>query len=84
MEVLQLFTLSYKALVKLLVLVNVEGYSPLPQLMRTRHSGQGGHCMKLSMFFHHMLRGLGFHVYLTGICIRARIDGVSKRETQEW
>lgn len=38
--------------------------------------GRGGYCMELSIFFHHMLRGLGFHVYMTAVRIRPRTDGV--------
>ncbi|KAF9888068.1 N-terminal acetyltransferase [Aspergillus nanangensis] len=39
-------------------------------------NGRGGYCMELSIFFHHMLRGLGFYVYMTAVRIRSRVDGV--------
>ncbi|KAL2792940.1 hypothetical protein BJX66DRAFT_234110 [Aspergillus keveii] len=38
--------------------------------------GRGGYCMELSIFFHHMLRGLGFQVYMTAVRNRGRKDGV--------
>ncbi|PYH95684.1 arylamine N-acetyltransferase 2 [Aspergillus ellipticus CBS 707.79] len=39
-------------------------------------TGRGGYCMELSIFFHHMLCGLGFQTYLTGVRIRPRVNGV--------
>jgi len=40
--------------------------------------------MELSIFFHHMLRGLGFHVYMTGVRNRTRTEGVPQGEYQGW
>ncbi|KAK3070706.1 hypothetical protein LTR53_009988 [Teratosphaeriaceae sp. CCFEE 6253] len=38
--------------------------------------GCGGYCMEASLFFLHMLRGLGFDAYPVGVRIRLRADGV--------
>jgi len=38
--------------------------------------GRGGYCMENSLFFMHMLRGLGFETYPVGVRIRLRQDGV--------
>lgn len=47
-------------------------------------NGRGGYCMEISILFHHMLRGLGFHVYMTGVRNRTRTDGVPQGEYQGW
>jgi arylamine N-acetyltransferase len=39
-------------------------------------NGRGGYCMENSIFFCHVLRALGFTVYLAGVRIRHRVDGV--------
>ncbi|PWY67884.1 arylamine N-acetyltransferase 2 [Aspergillus heteromorphus CBS 117.55] len=39
-------------------------------------TGKGGYCMELTIFFHHMLCGLGFQTYMTGVRNRPRVDGV--------
>ncbi|KFH44949.1 N-hydroxyarylamine O-acetyltransferase-like protein [Hapsidospora chrysogenum ATCC 11550] len=54
------------------------------KMMEAPHYGRGGYCMELSIFFHHMLRGLGFHVYITGVRNRTRTDGVPQGEYQGW
>ncbi len=41
-----------------------------------RGCNRGGYCMEGSLFFMHVLRGLGFDVYPTGVRIRLREDGV--------
>ena len=46
--------------------------------------GRGGYCMELAIFFHHVLRALGFDVYLAGVRIRARDDGVPKGDYIGW
>ncbi|EFQ99681.1 hypothetical protein MGYG_02694 [Nannizzia gypsea CBS 118893] len=46
--------------------------------------GRGGYCMELSIFFHHMLRAIGFDVYMTGIRNRTRTEGVPSGEYQGW
>ena len=33
-------------------------------------NGRGGYCMESSIFFNHVLRGLGFQVYTAGVRIR--------------
>ncbi|KAK3072941.1 hypothetical protein LTR53_005899 [Teratosphaeriaceae sp. CCFEE 6253] len=38
--------------------------------------GRGGYCMEASLFFLHMLRGVGFEAYPVGVRIRLRMDGV--------
>ncbi|KAF3483851.1 uncharacterized protein GIQ15_03175 [Arthroderma uncinatum] len=46
--------------------------------------GRGGYCMELSILFHHMLRGVGFNVFMTGIRNRTRTEGVPSGEYQGW
>jgi arylamine N-acetyltransferase len=45
---------------------------------------RGGYCLEVSIFFHHMLRGLGFSVYMTGVRNRQRIDGIPQGEFKGW
>lgn len=47
-------------------------------------SGRGGYCLECSIFFHHMLRALGFSVYMTGVRNRERIDGIPQGEFKGW
>ncbi|KAL2845657.1 hypothetical protein BJY01DRAFT_180324 [Aspergillus pseudoustus] len=51
-------------------------YEKLMGSERDEGRGRGGYCMELSIFFHHMLRGLGFQVYMTAVRNRGRKDGV--------
>lgn len=64
--------------------VNIKPDVLYQKMMGPNHGGRGGYCMELSIFFHHMLRGLGFHVYKTGVRNRTRTDGVPKGEYQGW
>ncbi|CAG8891795.1 unnamed protein product [Penicillium egyptiacum] len=50
----------------------------------TNPSCRGGYCLEVSIFFHHMLRGLGFSVYMTGVRNRDRIDGIPQGEFKGW
>lgn len=50
----------------------------------TEPSGRGGYCLECSIFFNHVLRGLGFSVYMTGVRNRARIDGIPQGEYKGW
>lgn len=45
---------------------------------------RGGYCLEVSIFFNHVLRGLGFDVYMTGVRNRQRIDGVPQGEYRGW
>jgi arylamine N-acetyltransferase len=65
-------------------LVNIEPHALYRKMMTSPSTGRGGYCMELSIFFHHMLRGLGFHVYMTGVRNRTRTDGVPDGEYQGW
>ena len=56
--------------------VDINPRSLYSKMMEAPHYGRGGYCMELGIFFHHMLRGLGFHVYMTGMRNRTRSDGV--------
>jgi arylamine N-acetyltransferase len=47
-------------------------------------SGRGGYCLEVSIFFHHILRALGFSVYMTGVRNRERIDGIPQGEFKGW
>jgi arylamine N-acetyltransferase len=46
--------------------------------------GRGGYCMENSIFFNHVLRGLGFQVYTAGVRIRPRIGGVPGGDYIGW
>jgi arylamine N-acetyltransferase len=50
----------------------------------TEPSGRGGYCLECSIIFHHILRGLGFSVYMTGVRNRERIDGIPQGEFKGW
>ncbi|KAJ5960734.1 uncharacterized protein N7479_007884 [Penicillium vulpinum] len=50
----------------------------------TAPSCRGGYCLEVSIFFHHVLRGLDFSVYMTGVRNRARIDGIPQGEFKGW
>ncbi|CAH0044853.1 unnamed protein product [Clonostachys solani] len=65
-------------------LVDITPESIYRKLMGPENGGRGGYCMELSIFFYHMLRGLGFHVYMTGIRNRTRTNGVPGGEYQGW
>lgn len=47
-------------------------------------SGRGGYCLECSIFFNHVLRKLGFSVYVTGVRNRERIDGIPQGEYRGW
>jgi arylamine N-acetyltransferase len=46
--------------------------------------GRGGYCMENSIFFNHVLRGLGFRAYLAGARIRLRKDGIPQGPFTGW
>lgn len=46
--------------------------------------GRGGYCMENSLFYMHLLRGLGFQTYIAGVRIRRRIDGIPQGEYVGW
>lgn len=50
----------------------------------TSARGRGGYCMENSIFFNHVLKGLGFQVYMTGVRIRPRIGGVPGGDYTGW
>jgi arylamine N-acetyltransferase len=50
----------------------------------TAPSCRGGYCLEMSIFFHHMLRGLGFSVYMTGVRNRERREGIPQGEFKGW
>ncbi|KAJ6111373.1 hypothetical protein N7523_007434 [Penicillium sp. IBT 18751x] len=47
-------------------------------------SRRGGYCLECSIFFNHVLRKLGFSVYMTGVRNRERIDGIPQGEYRGW
>jgi len=65
-------------------LVNIQPDVLYEKMMGTNHRNRGGYCMEVSIFFHHMLRGLGFDVYMTGVRNRTRVDGIPCGEYQGW
>jgi hypothetical protein len=46
--------------------------------------GRGGYCMENSIFFNHILRGLGFTAYTAGVRIRLREEGVPSGPFTGW
>jgi len=50
----------------------------------TDKRGRGGYCMENAIFFHHVLRGLGWKVYFAGVRIRLRERGVPKGNYVGW
>ncbi|KAK0383167.1 hypothetical protein NLU13_9080 [Sarocladium strictum] len=54
------------------------------KLLGPHHRHRGGYCMELSIFFYHMLLGLGFNVYMTGVRNRTRTAGIPQGEYQGW
>jgi len=46
--------------------------------------GRGGYCMENSIFFNHVLRGLGFDAYTAGVRIRLRENGVPQGDYIGW
>ncbi|KAI5361217.1 Putative arylamine N-acetyltransferase, papain-like cysteine peptidase superfamily [Septoria linicola] len=46
--------------------------------------GRGGYCMENSIFYNHILRGLGFPAYLAAVRIRHRVDGVPQGGYSGW
>ncbi|KAJ5771617.1 hypothetical protein N7520_002146 [Penicillium odoratum] len=46
--------------------------------------GRGGYCLEVSIFFHHILLGLGFSVYMTGVRNRQRVNGIPGGEYGGW
>lgn len=46
--------------------------------------GRGGYCMEANIFFNHVLKGLGFDVYMTGVRMRSRVGGVPQGDYGGW
>ncbi|KAH7095730.1 arylamine N-acetyltransferase 2 [Paraphoma chrysanthemicola] len=46
--------------------------------------GRGGYCFQVSIFFNHILRGLGFPAYLVPVRIRHRVDGIPQGDYSGW
>ncbi|KAE8153823.1 arylamine N-acetyltransferase 2 [Aspergillus avenaceus] len=66
-------------------LVDIRPHSLYEKMVgQDRDRGRGGYCMELSILFHHMLRGLGFHIYMTGVRNRTRTDGVPQGQYVGW
>ncbi|OAA35324.1 arylamine N-acetyltransferase 2 [Beauveria brongniartii RCEF 3172] len=63
-------------------LVNIKPDVLYRKMMQDPSRGRGGYCMELSIFFHHMLHGLGFRVTMTGVRNRTRTDGIPNGEYQ--
>jgi arylamine N-acetyltransferase len=50
----------------------------------TDKRGRGGYCMENSIFLNHVLRALGFTVYMAGVRVRPRIGGVPGGDYIGW
>ncbi|KAJ6023901.1 hypothetical protein N7540_004698 [Penicillium herquei] len=46
--------------------------------------GRGGYCLECNIFFYHVLQGLGFDGYMTGVRSRIRTDDVSTGDFKGW
>jgi arylamine N-acetyltransferase len=64
--------------------VTIQPHALFEKMMKTPDEVRGGYCMELSIFFYHMLCGLGFDVYMTGVRNRTRRDGVPQGQYQGW
>ncbi|KAJ5594719.1 uncharacterized protein N7459_000927 [Penicillium hispanicum] len=47
-------------------------------------SNRGGYCLECSIFFRHVLRGLGFSSYMTGVRNRERQNGIPQGNFGGW
>lgn len=65
-------------------LVNIHPQVLYDKLMGPENGGRGGYCMELSIFFYHVLRAIGFDVYMTGVRNRTRTNGVPGGTYQGW
>jgi arylamine N-acetyltransferase len=63
--------------------VSIEPQALYTKIVTTKR-GRGGYCMENSIFFNHILRGLGFKVYTAGVRIRKRVDGVPQGDYTGW
>ena len=50
----------------------------------TEPTRRGGYCLECSIFFYHVLLGLGFSVYMTGVRNRERINGIPQGKFRGW
>lgn len=57
-----------------------------PQILYDKftRNGRGGYCMENGIFFNHILRSLGFRVYLAGARVRPRLNGVPHGDYMGW
>lgn len=65
-------------------LVDIDPQSLYTKMMGPENGGRGGYCMELSIFFYHMLCGIGFETYMTGVRNRTRTNGVPGGTYQGW
>ncbi|KAB8207678.1 N-acetyltransferase [Aspergillus parasiticus SU-1] len=59
-------------------------YSKMMGAGETGPTGRGGYCLEVNIFFHHMLRGLGFEVYTVGARNRDRVNGIPQGDYGGW
>lgn len=60
----------------------VRSWPPTRSSRSNRHFARKG--MENSLFFNHILRGLGFRAYTVGVRIRHRTDGVPQGDYIGW
>ncbi|OGM47175.1 hypothetical protein ABOM_003975 [Aspergillus bombycis] len=65
-------------------LVNIHPDVLYEKMMGPNSGRRGGYCMELSIFFYHMLRGLGFNVFMTGVRNRSRTGGIPGGQYLGW
>ncbi|KAK3942225.1 arylamine N-acetyltransferase, pineal gland isozyme NAT-10 [Diplogelasinospora grovesii] len=46
--------------------------------------GRGGYCMENSILFHHILRCIGFDIYMSGVRVRPRTNGIPGGDYGGW
>ena len=61
-------------------------YEKMIECDKDQRRGKGGYCMEVGIFFDHVLRGLGFWTYTTGVRNRMRRDedGIPGGEALGW
>ncbi|CAA7270270.1 unnamed protein product [Cyclocybe aegerita] len=84
LHALQITTIPYENLILHYSLEHKVSLDPQTIYKKFTTNGRGGYCMENSIFFNHILRGLGFNAYTAGVRIRPRIEGVPQGDYIGW